>query len=211
MTLGAASERQRAGHPGSQRASKGWRLAAVAAGLLVVAGIALFLLGDALTSDDDGSSPASSGALSRVVEDAVPASEPFPRLTETTIRVGDETMLVVVADDDQERYRGLRGREDVGGYDGMLFVFDVAHARLRSRCRPCARRSTSASTTPTGTSSTACACSRAGSPRRGVPLYRAARRVHVRDRDPPRRPPERGRVRVTSHRGASMVDRFRVE
>jgi uncharacterized membrane protein (UPF0127 family) len=103
--------------------TKGAWLAAGAAGLLVVAGVGLFLLGDALTSDD-GSPSASSGAVTGAFEDAVPATDPFPRLTEATIRVGDEKMRVVVADDDQERYRGLRGREDIGGYDGMLFVFD---------------------------------------------------------------------------------------
>jgi uncharacterized protein len=123
----AASERPRAGYPGSQRASKKWWLAAGAAGLLVVAGVGLFLLGDALTSDsdaDDGASPATAGALTRAVEGATPASDPFARLTETTLRVGDETMRLVVTDDDAERYRGLRGREDIGSYDGMLFAFE---------------------------------------------------------------------------------------
>jgi uncharacterized membrane protein (UPF0127 family) len=103
--------------------NRAW-LAAGAAGLLVVAGVALFVLGDALTSDDDDAPSASPGAVTGAVEDAVPASEPFPRLTEATIRVGDELMQVVVADDDQERSRGLRGRDDIGEYDGMLFVFD---------------------------------------------------------------------------------------
>jgi uncharacterized membrane protein (UPF0127 family) len=108
--------------------TKGAWLAAGAAGLLVVAGVALFLVGDALTSDDngdDGSSSATAGALTSAVEDATPASDPFSRLTETTISVGDETTRVVVADDSPERYRGLRGREDIGHYDGMLFVFDA--------------------------------------------------------------------------------------
>ena len=31
----------------------------------------------------------------------------------------------MVADEDDERIQGLRGRADVGRYDGMLFVFDA--------------------------------------------------------------------------------------
>ena len=194
VTQEAASERPRAGYPGSQRASKKWWLAAGAAGLLVVAGVGLFLLGDALTSDaDDDTSPATAGALTRAVEDATPASDPFSQLTETTIRVGDETMRVVVTDDDGERYRGLRGREDIGSYDGMLFVFDGPDARPASRCRRCARRSPSASTAPTGSPSIACAWSRAGSRSRAARSTTPDGDVQLRARDASRRPP-RGRL-----------------
>jgi uncharacterized membrane protein (UPF0127 family) len=99
-------------------------LAAGAAGLLVIAGIGLFLLGDALTSGDDGSSSASTSSLARAVAAARPAGDPFARMTETTVHVGGEALRVVVADESFERYQGLRGRADIGDYDGMLFVFD---------------------------------------------------------------------------------------
>jgi len=95
-------------------------LAAAAAGLLVVGGIALVLL-----ASDDGRGPAvPEGAVAAAVADATPASAPFSALTETSVRVGDRTLGVVVADEPDERYRGLRQREDLGSYDGMLFVFE---------------------------------------------------------------------------------------
>ena len=96
-------------------------LAAAAAGLLVVGGIALVLL-----ASDDGRGPAvPEGAVAAAVADATPAAEPFPALTETTIRVGARTLDVVVADEAGERTQGLRGRRHLGAYDGMLFVFEA--------------------------------------------------------------------------------------
>ena len=54
-----------------------------------------------------------------------PASKPFKGLTATRIRVGNRTLRVVVADQNDERIQGLRRRADIGPYKGMLFVFDA--------------------------------------------------------------------------------------
>ena len=128
MTPRAASERPRVGYPGPQRASTRWGLAAVAAGLLVAGGIALIVLAGALTSDDDDGPAAPAvpaGPVAAALRDAPPAAAPFFALTETQIRFGDETLDVVLADDSDERHLGLRERDDIGPYDGMLFVFDA--------------------------------------------------------------------------------------
>lgn len=42
----------------------------------------------------------------------------------TTINVGGRSMIVAVADTPTERSRGLMGVTDMGGLDGMLFVFE---------------------------------------------------------------------------------------
>jgi uncharacterized membrane protein (UPF0127 family) len=42
----------------------------------------------------------------------------------STVTVGGETWLVAVADTPDERSDGLRGIEDLGDVDGMLFVYD---------------------------------------------------------------------------------------
>ena len=55
--------------------------------------------------------------------DPAPSAPLFPGLTETTLDSTGGTLRVVVADDDAERRQGLRGRSDLGPYDGMLFVF----------------------------------------------------------------------------------------
>jgi uncharacterized membrane protein (UPF0127 family) len=53
------------------------------------------------------------------------ADEPFARLTEARLGVGERCLRLVVADDPSERSAGLRGRETLGRYDGMLFVSEV--------------------------------------------------------------------------------------
>ena len=45
-------------------------------------------------------------------------------LTSTTISIDDRDLTVAVADTPQARRRGLMGITDLGGLDGMLFVFD---------------------------------------------------------------------------------------
>ncbi|MPZ71528.1 MAG: hypothetical protein GEU71_18720 [Actinobacteria bacterium] len=40
------------------------------------------------------------------------------------ITVGEEELLVAVADEPEERSQGLRGVDDIGDLDGMLFVFE---------------------------------------------------------------------------------------
>lgn len=99
------------------------RLRLVGAGLIVaglvlvaVAGAGLFQ-GDAETSDDAPSSIAAALAA------AAPARDPFPGLTETRIVVGHRQLRVVLADSDDERVQGLRVRDSLGPYDGMLFVY----------------------------------------------------------------------------------------
>ena len=74
------------------------------------------------TSDESGPQP-STGVLAAAVADAAPASEPFEALTETHVVVGEERLSVVVADFPSERSEGLRRRETIGPYDGMLFVY----------------------------------------------------------------------------------------
>jgi len=54
---------------------------------------------------------------------ARPSVAPFAGLTEARIGVGGRCLRVVIADDEAERVEGLRGRRDLGPYDGMLFVY----------------------------------------------------------------------------------------
>ncbi|HEY6317327.1 MAG TPA: DUF192 domain-containing protein [Acidimicrobiia bacterium] len=61
--------------------------------------------------------------VSHAVRAATPATEPFPDLTQTTIRLGGRALLVVVAQTETEREAGLRERATLGPYRGMLFVF----------------------------------------------------------------------------------------
>jgi uncharacterized membrane protein (UPF0127 family) len=92
---------------------------AVVGAALVVA--VLFAIGGDDVGGDD--SPRAS-ALATRTGSAGPATAPFAALTETSIRVGQREIRVVVADDVTERTIGLRGRVDASPYDGMLFVFD---------------------------------------------------------------------------------------
>jgi uncharacterized membrane protein (UPF0127 family) len=86
------------------------RLAVALAGALV--------LGACSGGDDEPLS------LQRAIDAARPAEAPFGALTETSIRVGERKLQVVLADDGAERTQGLRRRDTLGSYDGMLFVFD---------------------------------------------------------------------------------------
>ena len=58
-----------------------------------------------------------------------PSRDPFPGLTEATIAVGQKRLRVVIADDEGERYQGLRDISDLGPYDGMLFIYDDTDTR----------------------------------------------------------------------------------
>ena len=63
--------------------------------------------------------------LSAVISRQTPAVAPFEGLGELKIAIGyDRCLRVAVADSLDERVAGLRGRTDLGPYDGMLFVFD---------------------------------------------------------------------------------------
>jgi uncharacterized membrane protein (UPF0127 family) len=73
-----------------------------------------------------GGDPAPGTPAARLVDAvaaAQPADEPFPQLTETTLRVGRTSLEVVVADESGERSQGLRRRETIGAYDAMLFAY----------------------------------------------------------------------------------------
>jgi uncharacterized membrane protein (UPF0127 family) len=100
-------------------------------GTWVAAAAAVFLFGVAiaivLVLPDDGDDSAiarPSSPVAAALDDAVPSDDPFVGLTTTTIGVGGKPLEVVLADDGDERYQGLRTREDIGPYDGMFFVFD---------------------------------------------------------------------------------------
>jgi uncharacterized membrane protein (UPF0127 family) len=68
--------------------------------------------------------PGSPGArIAEAVATADAAREPFPFLTQTRVKVGGEPLRVVVADSPGERSEGMRRRETMGRYDGMLFAY----------------------------------------------------------------------------------------
>jgi len=71
-----------------------------------------------------GRAAGSADPLATVVAHAKRATAPFRGLTATRVRVGDEELDVVVADEFDERVQGLRRRRDLGPYDGMLFAFE---------------------------------------------------------------------------------------
>ena len=79
--------------------------------------------------DDDAAETSSPPSLATVVDDADPAVRPFEELTEARIRVGGESLRLVIADEEDERYQGLRERETIGSYDGMLFAYDEPGTR----------------------------------------------------------------------------------
>ncbi|MFI5047562.1 MAG: DUF192 domain-containing protein [Acidimicrobiia bacterium] len=96
--------------------------AAVGFGLAFLGVVVWFLVASAALDDgaDDG---ASTGALR--VEATGAAVAPFTGLTEARLALGGDCLRLVVADDLAERAAGLRNREAVAPYDGMLFVFDA--------------------------------------------------------------------------------------
>ena len=59
----------------------------------------------------------------QALDAATPASAPFAGLTEVRLALGDRCLKVVIADENNERIQGLRDVTDLGGYDGMLFVY----------------------------------------------------------------------------------------
>lgn len=111
--------------------------ARVAAGLAVAGiGVALLVLAVAALVDgtdrDGRTGTAATAPTTRAprvagigFDDARPAGGSFGAagFTEARLRLGRACLRVVVADDDAERVRGLRGVRDLGRYDGMLFVF----------------------------------------------------------------------------------------
>ena len=94
----------------SRRAA--WLAAGAAVLIVLVVGLAV-----RVSSDGSGSS------AKAVLANVAPARAPFDGLTAGTIVVGGKQLRVVVADDEDERVQGLRGKVDAAPYDGMLFVF----------------------------------------------------------------------------------------
>jgi uncharacterized membrane protein (UPF0127 family) len=91
---------------------------AVAAALI---GVGIGVLVYAFLDATDSPAPPATGIAS-ALEKARPASEEFLGLTEAHLALGDDCLRVVIADIGAERGQGLRGRPDLGPYDGMLFV-----------------------------------------------------------------------------------------
>lgn len=50
---------------------------------------------------------------------------PLPQKSIEQVKIGNFVINVDVADDDQEREKGLSGRESISETEGMLFVFDI--------------------------------------------------------------------------------------
>jgi uncharacterized membrane protein (UPF0127 family) len=69
---------------------------------------------------DHSSTP---GSTARLRFTTRPAVAPFAGATETRLALGGRCLRLVVADDEAERVQGLRQRDNLGPYDGMLFVF----------------------------------------------------------------------------------------
>ena len=97
-----------------------------AVAVAVLLALAVVLVGGGLLlvlrRDDETAAPG--GPLGSVLAGAPPATAPFTGLTEVRLGIGGDCRHVVVADDTDERATGLMRRNDLGSYDGMLFVFD---------------------------------------------------------------------------------------
>lgn len=106
-------------------------------GVLLVIGAVSLGLGIAKLTTDTTVLTASRGVqpttaptspLSRALDTALarqpPAVAPFKGLTEVRVSVGGKCLRLVVADSPAELTKGLRGRNDLGPYTGMLFVLN---------------------------------------------------------------------------------------
>lgn len=72
-----------------------------------------------------GTAPVTTSTAVVTTEQTTPtAPSALAGMAEDTIEVGGATMRVVVAASGAERRRGLMGIDDLGPFDGMLFVFD---------------------------------------------------------------------------------------
>ena len=99
---------------------------AIGIGLVIVLAIAVVAL-------LDGSDPVTTTTppvIGPNTETTAAAAHPLDAFEHRTIEVSGEEWLVAVATDRDERARGLMGVTDLGGLDGMLFVWeaDVASA-----------------------------------------------------------------------------------
>jgi uncharacterized membrane protein (UPF0127 family) len=85
--------------------------------------VAIWLATEGDSSSRDGRDTPEAMSIVEAVASVEAAEDPFPGLTETTVAVGGERLRLVVADAPGERSQGLRRRETLGPYDGMLFVY----------------------------------------------------------------------------------------
>src|SRR5204863_3140923 len=83
-------------------------------------GIAVGVVALVRSGSDDGLP----GSTSHLRFTAHPAVAPFAGATETRLAIGGRCARLVIADDVAERVQGLRQRDTLGPYDGMLFVFE---------------------------------------------------------------------------------------
>jgi uncharacterized membrane protein (UPF0127 family) len=104
----------------TSRPSDRARLLALA--LVVATGLGVVAVGvyAVVSSRDNG--PPMSARLRAVLDGMTDARPPFAGLTATRFAVGDDCLELVAADEPAERGRGLMEQEDLGPYDGMLFV-----------------------------------------------------------------------------------------
>jgi uncharacterized membrane protein (UPF0127 family) len=102
----------------------GYLVALIVFGLIAALAFALII---ERVEDDEDSPPPIARPIRMALDRASPATEPFDGYTEVRLALGDGCVRLVVADEDGERFDGLRGREVPTHYGGMLFVFDDTH------------------------------------------------------------------------------------
>jgi uncharacterized protein len=97
--------------------------------LLVAVLVVALLLGGCASASDSSSDSGSGATVTTVVERTPPPG--LEALGEVEVRIvegpdGEPIVIcVLVADTEAERQRGLMEVTDLGGYDGMLFLFDT--------------------------------------------------------------------------------------
>ena len=106
---------------------RGARLVLLIGVVLAVGGIAALVVAVVAANDSGDSAPPIARPIESALDDATPATAPFPGFTEVELALGADCVRLVVADEDPEKADGLRGREATAPYDGMLFVFDDTH------------------------------------------------------------------------------------
>src|SRR4029077_10217875 len=95
---------------------------AIAIAIVVVFLVALSAV--VMRSSVGGQSKAEAGTgVAEALDGATAARAPVAGLTEVQLALGERCLKVAIADENNERIQGLRDVTDLGGYDGMLFVY----------------------------------------------------------------------------------------
>jgi uncharacterized membrane protein (UPF0127 family) len=102
--------------------SKRPRAQIIGAGLILLGVVVVGRAAAGVLADDE-EPPSPAASMTAALAGATPAAVPFAGLTETRVDVGDRRLRVVLADDEDERVQGLRARDSLGPYDGMLFAY----------------------------------------------------------------------------------------